>query len=430
MQFQVTDSTAQKMDLLVELSPKKDVTLNIEGAVQSKSSGFAGPISEVTIEHANISKAANRLQLKAFGGFEWQWGKGDENDLGANSYNAGISSSFIFPRMMVPFKNIRENKSLIAKSVGTLGFEFVNNVRYYRMNSLNTGFGYQWRKKQNIAHDLMPLRVNIVSLLETTLEFDSIVDSNPYVKKSFEEQTIIGPKYNFTYDNSARNRNGIYFNGEISTSGNFIDLINQVGSKERPYTIFGEVYSQFIKTSVDFRYYTNTTRKGWIFRLYAGTGVSYGNSEVMPYVEQYFSGGSNSLRGFTARSLGPGGYKPEEYNGIIDQTGDIKLEMNSEYRFPLSKIMHGALFFEAGNVWLLNPDPNREDAQFEFDTFASQLAVGTGIGLRFDFDFFILRLDYGLPLRYPYDEGEGNWVEDIGTMFSKSKLNLAIGFPF
>ena len=430
MQFLVTDSIGQKMDLLVELSPKKDVSLNIEGAVQSKSSGFAGPISEVTLAHANISKGANRLQLKAFGGFEWQWGKGDENDLGSNSYNAGISSSFVFPRMMVPFKQIRENKSLIAKSAGTLGFEFVNNVRYYRMNSVNMGFGYQWKKKQKIAHELMPLRVNIVSLLETTLEFDSIVNSNPYVKKSFEEQTIIGPKYNFTYDNSARYRNGFYFQGEISTSGNFIDLVNQIGSKERPYKILGEVYSQFLKTSVDLRYYTKTTKEGWVVRLYAGTGVSYGNSSVMPYVEQYFSGGSNSLRGFTARSLGPGSYKPEEYNGIVDQTGDIKLEMNTEYRFQLTEIMFGALFFETGNVWLLNPDENRPGAQFRFNTFTNQLAIGTGVGLRFDFDFFILRTDFGFPLRYPYDDGNGNWIENAGEMFSKMKLNLAIGFPF
>jgi len=207
-------------------------------------------------------------------------------------------------------------------------------------------------------------------------------------------------------------------------------LVNQIGSKERPYKLLGEVYSQFIKTTIDFRYYTNTTKRGWVSRIYAGTGYSYGNSSVMPYVEQYFSGGSNSLRGFTARSLGPGSYKPFDYNCIIEQTGDIKLEMNTEYRFQLSKIMFGALFFETGNVWLLNEDENRPGAKFNFNSFVDQLAVGSGIGLRFDFDFFILRLDYGLPLRYPYDEGNGNWVADFGTMFNKSKLNLAIGFPF
>ncbi len=429
MQFTVADSTNQKLDLLVELRPKNDVTLNIEGAVQSKSTGFAGPISEITLAHSNISKAANRLELKTFGGFEWQWGKGKEGDLGSNSYNAGINSSFIFPRMLVPFKSIRENKKLIAKSVGTLGFEFINNVRYYRMNSLNTSFGYQWKQKQKISHHFSPLRINIVSLQKTTAEFDSIVDSNPYVKKSFEEQTIIGTKYDFTFDNSSRNRNGIFFNGEISTSGNLIDAFNQIGSKERPYTILGEVYSQFVKTSVDFRYYTETMKKGWVFRMYAGTGFSYGNSSVMPYVEQYYSGGSIGLRGFTSRSLGPGSYEPVEYNGIVDQTGDIKLEMNTEYRFPLTEILYGGLFLETGNVWLLNDDENRPGAKFYFKTFTKQLAVGTGLGLRFDFDFFVLRTDFGFPLRYPYDDGDGHW-NTMGEMFSKFKFNIAIGYPF
>ena len=430
MQFAVADSMLHKLNMLVELQPKNNVSLSFEGAVQSKSTGFAGPTSEITLTHSNIAKAANRLQLRTFGGFEWQWGKGGKNDLGSNSYNAGINSSFVLPRMVVPFKSIRENKTLIAKSVGTVGFEFINNVRYYRMNSVNMSFGYQWNKGKKTAHQLIPVRINIVSLQKTTAAFDSIVGSNPYVKKSFEEQTIIGPKYNFTYDNSTRNKNGIYFQGEISTSGNGIDLLNQIGNSRRPHTILGEVYSQFIKTTLDFRYYTNTIKKGWALRLYAGTGVSYGNSSVMPYVEQYYSGGSNSLRGFTARSLGPGSYKPVEYNGIIDQTGDIKLEMNAEYRFPLNNFLDGGLFLESGNVWLLNADKNRPGAQFGINTFASQLAVGTGVGLRFDFDFFVLRTDFGFPLRYPYNGGNGNWINTAGDMFSNFKFNIAIGYPF
>lgn len=430
MQFTVADSAQHKLNVLVELQPKDNVSLSFEGAVQSKSTGFAGPTSEITLTHSNIARAANRLQLRTSGGFEWQWGKGGKNDLGTNSYNAGVNSSFVLPRMLVPFKSIRENKTLIAKSVGTLGFEFINSVRYYRLNSVNMSFGYQWNKGKKITHQLIPIRINMVSLQKTTAAFDSIVGSNPYVKKSFEEQTIIGPKYNFTWDNSTRNSNGIYFQGEISTSGNAIDLLNQIGNSQRPHTILGEVYSQFIKTTLDFRYYTNTIKKGWVMRLYAGTGVSYGNSSVMPYVEQYYSGGSNSLRGFTARSLGPGSYKPEEYNGIIDQTGDIKLEMNAEYRFPLTDFIDGGFFLESGNVWLLNADENRPGAQFGFNSFAQQLAVGTGLGLRLDFDFFVFRTDFGFPLRYPYNDGNGNWINTAGDMFSNFKFNIAIGYPF
>ncbi len=429
MQFAVTDSSAQKMDLLIELKPKENVSLNVEGAIQSKSTGFAGPTSEISITHGNIAKTASRLQLKAFGGFEWQWGKHSENDLGANSFNAGINSSIAIPKMIVPFKSIRENKAIIGKTIGSLGFEFVNNIKYYRMSSANARFGYQWRKNQKITHQFYPFNLNSVSLLKTTPEFDSIVNSNPYVKKSFEEQQIIGTEYNFTYDNSSRKRSGFYFQGTIATSGNMLNLISQVGNNERPYKFLGEVYSQFVKTSVDTRFYTNTTKEGLVIRLYAGTGFSYGNSSVMPYVEQFFSGGSNSLRGFVARSLGPGSYKPEEYNGIIDQTGDIKLEVNTEYRFKMTEMLLGALFLETGNVWLLNPDENRPGAQFKLNSMIEQLAVGTGAGLRFDFDFFVLRTDVGLPLRFPYNDGGGNWNE-FDEVFSKFRFNLAIGYPF
>lgn len=430
LQFIVTDSIQQKMDLLIDLATKKDVSLNLEANLQSKSSGFAGPTSEIAISHANIARGANRLQFKIFGGFEWQWGKRGENDLGANSYNAGLNTSYIVPRLLLPFQLAEKNRMIVGKTIGSLGYEFVNNVRYYRMNSLNTSFSYQWKKKQNITHALTPFKVNLVSLIKTTPEFDSIVNNNPYVKKSFEEQSIIGTEYNYTFDNSTRKSKGIYFQGLISTSGNLIDLLKNSANNQRPYTIFGEVYSQFVKTSVDFRFYPETYKKGFAFRFYAGTGFSYGNSTVMPYIEQFYSGGSNSLRAFTARSLGPGSYKPVEYNGIIDQTGDIKIELNSEYRFPFSKTVYGAFFLETGNVWLLNDDINRPGAKFNFNTFYKQLAVGTGFGLRFDFDFFVMRTDVGLPLRTPYETENGHWYKTVGDVLSDFRFNLAIGLPF
>ena len=178
------------------------------------------------------------------------------------------------------------------------------------------------------------------------------------------------------------------------------------------------------------RLYTNTVKQGLVFRLYAGTGYSYGNSTVMPYIEQFYSGGANSLRAFTARSVGPGTYKPEEINGIIDQTGDIKLEGNIEYRFPFSKTLKGAIFIDAGNVWLLNEDESRPGAEFKFGTFIDQLAVGTGFGLRFDFNFFVMRTDFGLPLRTPYATENGNWLTTTKEVLSGSLFNLAIGYPF
>jgi outer membrane protein assembly factor BamA len=150
----------------------------------------------------------------------------------------------------------------------------------------------------------------------------------------------------------------------------------------------------------------------------------------MPYVEQFYSGGSNSVRAFIARSLGPGNTQIPDSSDIVDQTGDIKLEGNLEFRFRMSKIVHGALFIDAGNVWLINPDESRPGAEFHFSTFTDQLAVGTGIGLRFDFNFFILRLDVGLPLRTPYAENGSNWIRSKSEIWNGKVFNFAIGYPF
>ena len=166
-----------------------------------------------------------------------------------------------------------------------------------------------------------------------------------------------------------------------------------------------------------------------VIRLFAGVGVPYLNSTVLPYVEQFFSGGAYSIRGFTSRSLGPGSFYDSE-STYIDQSGDVKLEGNLEYRFGISKVMKGAVFLDAGNIWLVNEDENRPGSKFEFDSFYRQLAVGTGVGLRFDFNFFVLRTDLGFPIRTPYVVDDSNWLIGSGKVFSNSMFYLAIGYPF
>ncbi len=429
MQYVLQDSLQHKLNLQIESSPVSNVSLNLEGFVQTKSSGFSGPGVEASLAHANLGGEANKFSLKLNGGFEWQWGKKAQNNLGANSYNAGLNSSFVFPRLVVPFNIINDTKLIGSKTIISLGYEFMNNMLYYRMSAVKLGWGYQWKRNQKITNIFYPFNVNIVNLLKTTATFDSIVNSNPYVKKSFGEQSIAGLKYDFIYDNMRLKANGIYMQASLSTSGNLIDLVMRSFGGERPYTILNNVYSQFVKGSLDLRYHTGSVKEGLVFRIFAGTGLSYGNSTVMPYIEQFYSGGSNSIRGFIPRSLGPGSYKPAVNSGIIDQTGDVKLEGNIEYRFPFSKMMNGALFVDAGNVWLLDKDVLRSGAEFKFNSFAKQLAVATGFGLRFDFDFFILRTDLGLPLRTPYAGENGNWLR-TGDIFHGFRFNLAIGYPF
>ena len=427
------DSLANKLDMLIELTPAKDISLDLEANIVSKSTGFSGPGFVATLAHGNVGGGANRLQLKLNGGFEWQWTNKSTSSLGTISYNAGLSSSLIFPKFIAPSWFINPMRFNLPQTSVTLGFEFLNKIQYYRMSSINLGFGYQWKKPDRITHAFYPVFINSINLLETTTEFDSILTANPYIKKSFEEQFIVGMKYDFTYDNSATKQpNGFYFQAGISTAGNAMGLLKKISSEEeeRPYTVAGNVYSQFMKVSTDVRYYRNFRNKSLAFRLYSGIGFPYTNSVVMPYVEQYYSGGSNSVRAFIARSLGPGNTQIPDTSDIVDQTGDIKLEGNMEFRFRMSKIVHGALFIDAGNVWLINPDESRPGAEFHFNTFAGQLAVGTGIGLRFDFNFFILRLDVGLPLRTPYVENGSNWIRSKSEIWNDKVFNFAIGYPF
>ena len=428
-----SDSLANKLDILIELSPAKDIGLDLEANVVTKSTGFSGPGIVATLAHGNVGGGANRLQLKLNGGVEWQLTNKSTSSLGTISYNAGLSASMIFPKFIAPSWFINTGRFNLPQTSVTLGFEFLNKIQYYRMSSVNLGFGYQWKKPDRITHAFYPVFINSINLLKTTPEFDSILTANPYIRKSFEEQFIVGMKYDFIYDNSATKQpNGFYFQAGVSSAGNALGLLKKVSSEEgdRPYSVGGSVYSQFMKFSADIRYYRNFYNKSLAFRLYSGIGFPYTNSVVMPYVEQFYSGGSNSIRAFIARSLGQGNLQIPDSSDIVDQTGDIKLEGNIEFRFRMSKILHGAIFLDAGNVWLMNPDETRPGAEFNFDTFTDQLAVGTGIGLRLDFNFFILRIDVGFPLRTPYIENGSNWLRSPSKSWHDKVFNLAIGYPF
>jgi outer membrane protein insertion porin family len=427
------DTLLSKLDILIELTPMKNISLDLEANIVTKSTGFSGPGFVATVAHGNLGGKANKLQLKLNGGFEWQWSNNSSSTLGTISYNAGLSSSIIFPKLIIPAWFINTKRFYLPQTSVTLGFELLNKIQYYKMSSINFGFGYQWKKPDKITHQFYPVFINSIYLMETTPEFDSILMANPYIKKSFEEQFIVGMKYDFIYDNSLTKKpHGFYFQASVSTAGNLLDLFKKRSSagEERPYSVAGSVYSQFMKLSTDIRYYRNFNNKSLAFRLYSGIGFPYSNSVVMPYVEQYYSGGSNSVRAFIARSLGPGSLPPPDNSDIIDQTGDIKLEGNMEFRFRISKVTFGAIFLDAGNVWLLNPDETRPGAEFHFSTFADQLAVGTGAGLRFDFNFFVLRTDFGFPLRTPYTTNGTNWLGTTKDVFDGMVFSLAIGYPF
>jgi outer membrane protein assembly factor BamA len=427
------DSLSTLLDVIIKMVMSDNIQLDFEANLISESTGYFGPLFTTGISHGNVFKGAERLKLALTGGFEWQWGANSQSQLGTYSYQLGISTGLTFPRIIIPFKRNAWSSMIMQRTTINADLSLLNRTAYYKMYSAKTNLNYQWSKNINIMHSFYPIYLNSVNMLATTPAFDSVVNENIYIRKSFEEQFILGSKYEFTYNNTVTIKpNNFLYQGSISTSGNLIDLFESRGKTgtERPYSFLNNIYSQYLKLTTDFRYYRNGYNKSLVFRLYAGIGLPYGNSTVLPYVEQFFSGGAYSIRGFTARYVGPGSFHAADQNGYIDQSGDLKLESNLEYRFDMSKLLKGAVFIDAGNIWLVNEDPDRPGAKFHFNNFYDQLAVGSGFGLRFDFSFFVLRTDVGFPIRNPYVENNKNWLFGSGKILSGSQFYLAIGYPF
>ena len=240
----------------------------------------------------------------------------------------------------------------------------------------------------------------------------------------------------FSNQNSKKPTNYLFVRFFTESSGNLLNLYNSTfnPNEKETYTIFGEQYSQYLKGDIDFRFYNILNKSNnVVYRLYGGVGVPYGNAEVLPYEKQYFSGGANGLRAWQVRSLGPGSYfNPDDIR--IYQTADMKLEANFEYRFKLIWVIEGAFFADAGNIWSINKLEDREGAKFNINTFYKEIAVDGGLGMRLDFSFFILRLDYGVKLRDPKEESGTGWViaSKNYNIFSPNNgmFNFSIGYPF
>jgi outer membrane protein assembly factor BamA len=255
--------------------------------------------------------------------------------------------------------------------------------------------------------------------------------------RAIDSQFIIGSSYQYTFSqvtNGLLKRNSFYFNGLVDLSGFLAGLFTKE-SADNKKRIMNTAFNQYVKLEADFRYYRKLGLKSaWANRIITGYGIPYGNSRYLPYVKQFSIGGNNSLRAFRARTVGPGSY-PLLATGssFPDQTGDIKLEMNTEYRPHISGPLYGAVFLEAGNIWLANEDPFRPGAKFSKD-FLKELAVGGGVGIRFDITLFVVRFDVGVPLREPWKSspwlvnqirlGEKEWRRD------NIIYNLGIGYPF
>lgn len=444
--FKEKDTTAAgdgagSLDAEIYLSPLTERSVRAELKAITKSNGFAGPGISLTYSHRNLFRGGETLSISGDFSFETQISGG--NNSGLSSIVGGIKTDLIIPRL-VPFSPNRF-KYEVPKTKISLGVDIQKRSMLYTLTSFNTSFGYTWNADKYVYHELNPINVNYVNLSDTTAEFEDILDENPFLRSSFEQEFISGLNYIFTYNElvDTDKSHPVFVSASLDVAGNTLSLFS--GGKE---TVFGLEYAQYAKVYIDFRYYLRWRKEQTLVtRLFAGWGIPYGNSTTLPYSKQFFSGGPYSVRAFKTRSLGPGTFTSEGdgTTTFFDQSGNLSLEGNLEYRFPIWSYLKGAFFTDAGNVWLtydaeISDDESEEgiafleqlqtQGKFGKDWF-KELGVGVGFGLRIDIQSFVIRFDMASPIRVPYlPEGERWRVPFFHEGDDNLIFNFAFGYPF
>ncbi len=429
------DTTADNptMDVLITCKYDRPMEASIEVNVTSKSNSYLGPGLILGLTHNNIFGGAEKLSLKFTGAYEWQTGKSKDRSL-FNSYEFGVTASLAFPRLLAPAFIRRRNTELNWTTI-SLNAELLNRPHYFKMAQFNTGIAYEWRATRNTLHQFTPFKLTYTKLMHTTAEFDSVMAQNPAVAQSFMSQFIPQLSYTYTLDKFLEREqiNGINFTATFTEAGNLFDGIYRLCGVKGEKRLFGTPFSQFVKGQAQLVYSRRLipgSDQWLVSRVLIGAEHAYGNSTQVPYSEQFYIGGANSIRAFTVRSIGPGSYRPPHdlENGYFDQTGTFKLELNTEYRFPIVSVLHGAAFIDAGNIWLLKNDPLRPGGQLKGSTFLRDIALGTGVGLRVDIGMLVLRGDLGYGLHDPAGNGTGHY---FNIKFKHAfAFHLAIGYPF
>ncbi len=297
--------------------------------------------------------------------------------------------------------------------------------------SLGGSFSYDFQTARSSYHNLTLFRLTYNRLLSTTEAFDARMEENEAIRRSFEDQMVVALSYTYTFDRTLGSGR-VVWQSTATSAGNLFAAVHHLAGGHGTGMIFGNPFSQFVKGTSELKYYKPLGgRFSLATRFSIGAGHAYGNWPYMPYSELFTIGGANSIRAFTIRSLGPGSYRPPSGNrfGYFDQAGTFKLEANAELRFRILGSLHGAVFVDAGNIWLLEDDPDRPGGKLTARDFLRKVATGTGAGLRYDLSFFVIRADAGIGLHLPYQTSRKGYY-NIPRFRDGLGLHLAIGYPF
>lgn len=433
-----TLATCDTLDVRISAMFDQPYDAELEFNVTSKSTDQVGPGASFSLTRKNFMRMGADLSLQVKGSYEWQTNSTVEGDNTVmNSYELGTSLSLDFPRLMLPWSDKDLRRSRFPQHTSfKLYVNQLNRARFFQMLSFGGNVTYDFQRSRTWKHSVTPFRLEFNTLQSTTARFDSITAVNPTLALSMGNQFIPAMDYTLTFDNARqKRRHQLWWQSTFTSAGNVTSLIYAAfgkGLKETDKKLLNSPYAQFLKFTSELRTLLKIRGKHKLAaRLMGGVIYAYGNQRVAPYSEQFYIGGANSIRAFTVRSLGPGTYHPasDTKYSYIDQTGDIKLEANVEYRFPIFGDLYGATFLDAGNVWLLRKEESRPGGQLTLRNFAKSIALGTGVGVRYDLEFLVLRLDLGIALHAPYDTGKRGYY-NIPKFKDGLGLHFAIGYPF
>lgn len=447
-----TSATCDTLDLQLNCVLDKPYDFYIETNFKNRTLGRMGPELKVGLTKRNAFRGGEKFDINLHGSYEWQTHNRGKD---MNSYEYGADASIEFPRIVAPFyssSRIRRDKNgrprfrhrySTPTTLAKASTDIVSRPGFYKMHIVSGEWTYRWQSSANSRHEFSPLTLKYQFMNSHTLEFDSIMVFNPYLMTTMGDVFIPQMRYSYIYTSPAGTLHPLRWETTLSEAGNVTSLAMMAGGKkwnERDKKMFKNAYSQFVRLETDLtKTWQLNAHDQFVAHANAGIIYSYGNSEMAPFSELFYVGGANSLRAFPIRSVGPGRFNGEELTtqySYLMQNGDVKLVANLEYRPRLFGNVYGAVFLDAGNVWNISGDYGEDsinsifrDSKFKPGKFLGQMAIGTGIGLRYDLDFLILRLDWGIGLHVPYDTGKSGFL-NINKFKDNQTLHFAIGYPF
>lgn len=413
-----------------------------EGEITNNSNDL-GIAANYVYTNRNLFRGAENFQIRAKGAMEVQEFQ-DASDkstvaktfLPFNTFEAGLNAALDIPKFLIPGSKEKIRFAIKPITRFLVGYNYQKRPSYYTRYIASATYGYDWKSNEQTRHIFNPLEINSVKIFqEDSLKVRIDQFQDPKIRYAYSDHLIMAMKYSYIFNNQSRNKiqDFVFFRATAEIAGNTLyaanSLLRSKTDSSGSYQLFNIRYAQYLRIDFDFRYYKYFNEKNvFAFRHSMGIGLPFANMNVLPIEKTFYAGGTNGIRAWPIRSLGPGGF--QNINGTnLDRTGDIGIETNFEYRFPLYKLLAGALFVDAGNIWLQSKNDIFPEGEFELNRFYKEIAIGAGIGFRFDFSFFIIRTDFAIPLHDPAKELSQRWTMK-GTELNDINFNFGINYPF